>query len=483
MFRRNSIALFPRSLGLTVALGGVLVVSPAFAAEKPLHFKPPRVYCAQQDGQPGGAHCVYSGPLGLAVGDIIGDGVDPDGNIDVVVANSETKTISVFRNSGDWSATDPGLVLDQVYPILDPLAKPYDVELVNLQREPGQPMEPFLDIVVTIRTLGEEVGQEEYLLILWNDGTGHYDSYPQTRITLSVLNVNGLTTADVDANGTPDFIVGGHWTDPAHEITGSHPQVDVVMGATSGGYSVQHYDFEYIGGLPIEGQATDAVAAPVRLPQVGGRLDLLVSLELTSEFQNEDHLLVFLNDGPDSNGLPIWTPSFQPGRNSNSVVFGKLGTRPYNDAVLACQTSVMLDSDNVVFRDQGNGTGAFNLRTPGDALTEYEEPFQMDIGRLNPDTLNDVVVTCQKGIPSGGCGSDQQGGIAVLLSKSDGTFWPTIHYFATEPVCEDPPWKGGPTFVRIADFDDDGQNDVVVSNTSSGSISVLLNSSLQTLPP
>ena len=65
----------------------------------------------------------------------------------------------------------------------------------------------------------------------------------------------------------------------------------------------------------------------------------------------------------------------------------------------------------------------------------------------------------------------------MFVGKGDGTFVEPPYLF-----CVDPGYSPKPRFVKIADMDLDGFNDVVTSNYDRHNISVLINA-LEAIPP
>jgi hypothetical protein len=95
------------------------------------------------------------------------------------------------------------------------------------------------------------------------------------------------------------------------------------------------------------------------------------------------------------------------------------------------------------------------------------------VGKINADTRNGIVVALEKGAP---CGTDG-GGVAVFVGNADGTFVEPPYLF-----CVDPGNQPRPKFVKIADMDQDGFNDLLTSNYGTHKISVLINA-FEAIPP
>jgi hypothetical protein len=70
------------------------------------------------------------------------------------------------------------------------------------------------------------------------------------------------------------------------------------------------------------------------------------------------------------------------------------------------------------------------------------------------------------------------GGIIVFVGYGDGTFVETPYFF----YVDDPGSCRDPYFVKVADMDQDGFNDLLTSNSGASSISVLINA-FDAIPP
>jgi len=99
------------------------------------------------------------------------------------------------------------------------------------------------------------------------------------------------------------------------------------------------------------------------------------------------------------------------------------------------------------------------------ALAEGTSPCGVDVGRINVDPKNDIVVALWAEEPC-----SPGGGIGVFVGYGDGTFHEPPYLF-----CVDPGNSPKPRFVKIADMDQDTFNDVVTSNYDGHNISVLIN--------
>lgn len=234
--------------------------------------------------------------------------------------------------------------------------------------------------------------------------------------------------------------------------------------------------FENLGDLELDQAAvwtnasitdpwgTAIVARRVRFdsPAEGG-----VMMSLWPTGQPQDATLFLHNDGGGS-----FTTSVDDGRNGLGLALERF---------LPCQLGLVATFDdstpNAMARvmyldDHGKITN-----TP--AAANYELTYTQNrptqawgvaSGRFNRDDRWDIVVAFGNGGPAAHHG----GGIAVFRNDgaNPGSFiapW----FFDPQPGASSP--GPGPTFVAVADMDGDGSDDIIVSNTRSNRIAVLIN--------
>src|SRR5262249_43065628 len=99
----------------------------------------------------------------------------------------------------------------------------------------------------------------------------------------------------------------------------------------------------------------------------------------------------------------------------------------------------------------------FGGPTPFGTFAAVENPFEIAVGKINRDAAIDIVVT-----------SYRSGELSVLLGNGNGTFQPA----KTLSVGQHP------KDVVVVDINHDGANDVIVANEADGNIAVLLGDGL-----
>jgi hypothetical protein len=286
-----------------------------------------------------------------------------------------------------------------------------------------------------------------WVIVLYNDGIGHFD---QDLILLQTDYPLGLTLWDFDQNGTVDIAVA------SCEYVGEQYESRVELLWRE--LNTADWTNEVITPPePAGASGTQIVAGHVRQPCIPGRLDLVMTN------MPDNNIFVLLNDGNrqfNTNPPPGFDP-VQDTSNSMGLALGKFrpgGLTTPDDLALSDFDNDLLEVYSV------DASANFGLDYPY-PLAEDTSPFGVDVGRINVDPKNDIVVALAAEEPC-----DPGGGIAVFVGYGDGTFRETPYLF-----CVDPGNNPQPRFVKIADLDQDGFNDIVTSNNNSDNISVLIN--------
>lgn len=158
-------------------------------------------------------------PLWIATGDINGDRW-----VDVVVANLSKASLSLFFGKGDGTLLPPQQVAT--------IASPCDVEVVDLD------LDGRLDLAVN----GE--GAEKSVAVHLADGMGGFRS--MVKYAYADGSGQGLSVADLNADGWPDLIAVSAFSAPAR----------VFLGAGNGTFLPER-TFSGVGGNPFNVQAVD----------------------------------------------------------------------------------------------------------------------------------------------------------------------------------------------------------------------------------
>lgn len=385
--------------------------------------------------------CAVSRPLGLAVGNLM----EADFYPDVAVVNGAVtggpESVSVFRNTTVWTTPQQGLAAPIIYALNAP---PYDIEAADVGANAASPSpDGHLDLIVTFLA-----GVNAQFAILYNDGEGGFGNIQYVPLQhLDASLVFGLAVADFDQDGTNDVAVGGAKSIGPGRFEGG---VELQWREPSGGAWTSTFWTASAGGGVQLAPGTEIVAGKVQVEGPSGLPDLVMGT-------NANEMLVLLNTGERA-----FTATVEPGTQTLGLALGLFRPGPNLDLAVAGE------GENFVDRYFGDGLGGFQRQDPRYSVLPGQRPFGMAVGKVNVDAGNDIVVALATGGP---CGIDG-GGIAVFVGYGNGTFELPPYLFCVEP--------GGspkPCFVKIADMDQDGFNDVVTSNNSSNSnsISVLIN--------
>jgi hypothetical protein len=282
--------------------------------------------------------------------------------------------------------------------------------------------------------------QTYYLAVSARSGTGSYQlisELVQTNVPLGGPlvgdNQRSVAVADVNGDGNFDLITSNHlFTYPS-----SGDSVSVLLGNSDGTFRTrQTFD---VGEEPYSVTLADVNG--------DGRPDLVTA----NRAENTVSVLLGTGDG-----------TLQPqqkldvGSGPISVALADVNGDGTTDLVVAN------GYDNTVSVLRGNGDGSFKSQQ---TFAVGLQPYSVAAADVNGDGCPDLVVA------NGGRYNDPGNTVSVLLGSGDGSFQPQ----QTFAVGTDP------EFVAVADINGDGQPDLVVANTTDGTVSVLVgndNSSL-----
>lgn len=389
---------------------------------KPPIVEEPVVFCTTSP-------CSNSGPLGIAIGDLIGDDDYPD----VAVANRDAQSVTIFRNTGNWTNPQNGLeIYGSPIRLFQAL---YEIEAGDLDGDGD------LDLAVTTRDLAS-------VIIIRNEGSSFVVG-DTINLAGDALQSRGIAIDDFDQDGHKDIAVA------AAELVGPSLRARAHLLWNEGG-GLAWSNAVYAPSIDTEiAGATDLRIDQLRVPSIPGRNDIVAGT-------TRDRMFILLNDGGRSfnTAPPPGFVDWQSGTAANGIAIGKLRAGNVGRDIVA--TSAAQEAIRV---HENDSAASFE---PGLTvhLTPGRDPYGVAIGRINPDTKNDVVIALQHGAP---CLPDH-GGIAVLAGRGDGTFHETVWLFCTEPGADPKP-----CIVELADMDQDGFLDVVCTNTITGKLAVLIN--------
>jgi hypothetical protein len=443
----------------------------------------------------------------VAVGDLTGDGM-----LDVVTANGNWNTVSVFLNHGGrnllqqgasfWSGNDPiALAItdvnwDGIPDLVVTNAAESDFS-VFLGKGNGTFLAPTTEYAIggspfTRPVLADFVGdgdvdfvvsdnQSSVVLALGN-GDGTFQTAPVTNIVMPPgSNKSGgalsIASADFNGNGLPDFVIGQSSTSPGLGLVVFLTQSNGSLG--KGVVYAQNDALSYVavGDLYQDGKA-DIVASnwaagavevlrgngdgtfqpPTSIPLPGITNGLVVAdlngdgwPDVAAVGQNSV-VYILLNNGKGSLALA--------GTYTISGVGSEIVTADFNNDGKPDLAIAMANTSRVAIL-LGNGNGTFTA-APDYDTTMPGEVYGIATGDLNNDGNIALAVT-----------SPSAGFIAVAFGNGDGTFSSPSIYPAGS---FQPGWNTSPGEVAVSDVNKDGYPDIVYANSGDGSVGVLLGS-------
>jgi hypothetical protein len=351
-------------------------------------------------------------PVGKEPAPIALADVNHDGNLDIMVANSGSRTLTVLLGDGKGHftsapgsscATGPG---------------PNDIAIADFDHD-GNP-----DVVIANT-------ETPYLTILLGDGKGGFKPSPHSPFaTQSHPHTHGVAAADFNGDGKID-VVTDSW---------GNNQIILLLGDGRGNLMVPGELFN-VGKRPYQ-----------RLRSADFNKDGKPDVVTTNLDGN--NVTILLGDGrggfqeapssPSAAGVAPWAVAID---DLNKDGNPDLAILPYDRDVTDPKqigVTVLL----------GNGKGGFaTVRGSPFSLAGCRGPDRVATGDLNGDGHRDLVVSCA-----------QSNNLVFFLGTKDGNF-PSSTW-----ALKDIGWSG----LAVGDLNGDGKDDVVVANNASGTVTVLL---------
>jgi FG-GAP-like repeat len=454
------------------------------------------------DGQNAGAVSSNS----VAVGDLNGDGF-----LDVVTANGNSNTVSVFRNQGGrtlvqvgsslWSGNNPVALAiadvnwDGKADLIVSNAAESDFS-VFLGKGDGTFLAPTAQNAIggapSARPVLADVNGDGDLDVVLSDnqssvvvaqgyGDGTFQAVQDTNIVVPAGTSNSggaisIASADFNGDGVADFVVGQSSTSPGLGLV-------VFMGKNGSLGTGVHYaqntalSYVAVGDFNKDGK-TDIVASNWATGAVevlrgngDGTFQSPTSITLPG-ISNGLVVADFNGDGWPDVAVAGKDPVVYILLNNGSGSLSLAGTYPISGAgfkLVAADVNgdgkldlcVAMTSTTSVAVLLGNGNGTFSAAPDYD--TFMPTPYGIAAGDLNGDGFVDLVVT-----------SPATGSISMAFGNGDGTFNQAGIYSASIlPSMLNP----SPGEVTLSDVNEDGTLDIVYANSGYGSVGVYLTSS------
>ena len=368
-------------------------------------------------------------PDSVAVGDFNGDGL-PDLAVVNVPPFGQSGTVSVLLNTTPMGTTTPSFAPPQTFAAG---INPHSLAVGDFNGD-GQP-----DLAIT-----NSIQSNGTVSVLLN-------TTPTGATTLSFA---PLQTFATDANpffypvavAVEDFNGDGQ---PDLAVTNVNPfgpgTVSVLLNTTPAGATVPSFAPQQtftVGTVPVSVAVGDFNA--------DGQPDLAIANQ-----SDNGTVSVLLNTTPAGATVPSFAParSFATGNSAGSVAVGDFNGDGQPDLAVASggsrSVSVLLDTTPA-------GATVPSFSAP-QTYAAGNSPGSVAIGDVNGDGVLDLVVTDL------GLGSNT---VNVLLGNGDGSFKPAVSFPAGQQV---------PSSVAVADVNGDGKPDLIVTNSGSDAVSVLLN--------
>ena len=350
-------------------------------------------------------------PVGKGPGSIALVDVNHDGKLDILVANTESETLSVLLGDGKGHfVAAPGV----------PCATgkgPNDIAVGDFNGDGN------LDVVIA------NTGTP-YLTILLGDGKGGFKPSPHSPFdTASYPHVHGVAVGDFNGDGKLD-VVTDSW---------GHNQILMFLG-------------DGAGSLIIPGKIFNVGKHPYQ--------------RLRSADFNKDGKMDVVTTGIDQNAITVLLGDGRGGFNEAHGSPFPAGEAPWAQVIDDINQDGNLDVAVIPYapdvRDPkqvgltvllGDGKGKFTtMRGSPFSLAGCVGPDRIAAGDLNGDGLRDIVVSCA-----------QSNSLVFFMGARDGGFQ------ISSRSLKDVGWSG----LAVADLNGDGKDDVVVSNNLSGTITIL----------
>ncbi len=340
-------------------------------------------------------------PVGQGPGSIAIADVNHDGNLDIIVANETSGTVSVLLGDGKGHFTPAAG---------SPVAcgkSPNDIAVGDFNGDGN------LDLVIANT-------ETPYLTILLGDGKGGFAPSPLSPFdTHSYPHVHGVAVGDFNGDGKLG-VVTDSW---------GHNQILMFLG-------------DGHGNLLLPGRAFNTGKRPYeRLRSADFNKDGKPDVVTTDLDQNAVSIL--LSDGKgglhDAPGSP-----FPAGAAPWGVAIDDINNDGNLDlAIIPYEPEVPDRKDFGVTVLLGDGKGGFR-KMPGSPLplTGCQGPDRVATGDINGDGFRDIVVSCA-----------QNNELMIYLGSKDGSFRVSTRSVQTG-------WSG----LAIADLTGRGKSDIVVSN-------------------
>ena len=403
---------------------------------------------------------------------------DGDGHLDLAVGNGGTQT-SVLFNFGDGTfATKSDFAVG---------GGPFQVLLADLDGDGRSDLVAISDVASVLMGLGDGkfAGKTDYSYgkaegvgayapsaglsdvdhdgrpdlvvvaddvahILRNNGDGTFgaqSTYVPAPYVFPMASARAVGFGDLDGDGTDEMLLGEFGTTGGYSFCQSAEILEVVNLAGEKPWKEVQYGLYWYGDLDCYQDGPCSIV----VGDLNGDAKPDVVVGLGGGF------MVLLNKGDGALLSPVF---YGTSGGACSLAVHDVDGDGHPDVVSGGQS--WYTDGMVVSVNRNLGAGTFGNETAYTGLTEPDvhrsKGSQLAVGDVNGDGLPDIAM----GLPAIYPGGDR---LVVLLNTGGGKFGDRLQYRV----------GGDPNPVTMGDLDGDGRLDLVVGNTGSESVSVLLN--------
>jgi hypothetical protein len=353
-------------------------------------------------------------------------------NPDVAVADQDTGDVSVLLGDGAGGLGSPAAFSTSGS---DPAA---------LATGSFNTMSDTLTDIAAVNSVSDTVA------ILLGDGSGLFNA-PNAPLPPTVptdKTPRSVAVGDFDGMNGDDLAVANFSGD------GTDGTITILLSDGDGGFTANQT-------ITLTGSTPFAIAA--------GFIDGDANLDLAVADLINDLVWVILGNGDgtfQTTGISPIAVSLLVGSGPAAVVIGDFDGDTFADLAVvnvgivddSCSVAQPANADKVTIL-LGDGLGTFGAPT---TYPVGSNPRAIALGDFNKDGRVDLVTANY-------CSHN----VSVLFGVGDGTFQPAVSY-VVDP--SGTPGLQNPTGVAVGDLDNNGFDDIAVSNSSTDSVSVLLNS-------